>query len=122
MLISMYCTNCGNQVTTAAAITCPYCEKPLPISAPARKSLKSCFVVISLIVMIGGFVIAAFLIFPDLKDLLKLPAQKDEPKVEKVKRTAQSDKEALDALYNRYLHVLQNPQPENFREFVQRKD
>jgi hypothetical protein len=118
----MYCTNCGNKVTTAGATTCPYCEKPLPISAPAKQSLKSCFVVISLILMIGGFAVAAFLIFPDFwKDLLKSRDQKEQPQAPKVQRTAETDKEALDALYTRYLQVLENPEPRKLREFVQRK-
>ncbi|HEY7159822.1 MAG TPA: hypothetical protein VH815_01120 [Acidobacteriota bacterium] len=116
----MYCTNCGNKVTTAGATICPYCEKPLPVSAPAAKSLKSCFVVISLMLMAAGFAIAAFLIFPDVWKQIFKPADKQEIMPEKVKRTTETDKAALTKLYKHYLEVLEDPQPEKFRQFVQK--
>ena len=117
----MYCTNCGNKVTVVGATTCPYCEKPLPVSTPTGRSLKSCFVIISAVVMLTGFVIAAFFAFPDFWKNLVKPQIKSEPAPAKAKRTAETDKAALTDLYKRYLAVLENPEPEKFREFVQRK-
>ena len=37
-----------------------------------------------------------------------------------MQRTAETDKAALNSLYNRYLQVLEDPDPEKFREFVQK--
>ncbi len=115
MLIRMYCTSCGNKVTSVGATTCPYCEKPLPVSTPPGKSLRSCFITIFVIVTLAGFGIAAYFVF------LKPQSKKEEPKPAKTKRTVETDKAELGALYNRYLQVLENPEPEKFREFVQKE-
>ncbi|MCI0446375.1 ankyrin repeat domain-containing protein, partial [bacterium] len=101
------------------ATTCPYCEKPLPVSAPAGKSLRSCFITIFGLIMGMGLAVALYFAFPDFwRNLLTPQAKKEEPK--KVQRTAETDNEALNSLYNRYLQVLENPEPEKFREFVQK--
>jgi hypothetical protein len=72
--------------------------------------------------MAVGFAVAAFLAFPDLwKDFIKSHTKKEEPKPTKVLRTTETDKASLTALYNRYLQVLEDPEPEKFQEFVQRK-
>jgi hypothetical protein len=72
-------------------------------------------------VIVTGFAIAAFFAFPDFcKNLIEPLAKKEEPKSANVQRTAETDKEALNSLYNRYLQVLENPEPEKFREFVQK--
>ncbi len=64
--------------------------------------------------MVAGFAIAIFFVF------LKPQSKKEEPKPAKIKRTVETDKADLSALYNRYLQVLENPEPEKFREFVQK--
>src|SRR5262249_7404164 len=46
---------------------------------------------------------------------------KQEPQPSKLKRTAETDRAALTALYKHYLEVLEDPTPEKFREFVQKK-
>jgi Ankyrin repeats (3 copies) len=120
MLTPVYCTNCGNKVTIAGATTCPYCEKTLPVSATAGKSLRSCIITIFVLIMGAGLAVALYFAFPDFwSNLLAPQTKKEEPKPAKVQRTAETDKAALNSLYNRYLQVLENPEPEKFREFVQ---
>lgn len=117
----MYCTNCGNNVTTSNATICPYCEKPLSVSTkeyrPRRRSGVG-----ALLAMLVAMAIGSYFAFPDFwKNFSNPLSRKEEPAPAKVKRMAESDKEALDALYTRYLKVLENPEPQKFREFVQRK-
>jgi len=60
--------------------------------------------------------------FPDFwKNLFNPQSKKKEAAPAKAKRTAETDKEALDVLYTSYLQVLENPQPQKLREFIQRK-
>jgi hypothetical protein len=121
MLIPVYCTNCKNKVTITGATTCPYCEKPLPVSPPAGKSLRSCIITIFGLILGAGLAVALYFAFPDFwSNFLTPQTKKEEPKPAKVQRTAETDKAALNSLYNRYLQVLENPQPEKFREFVQK--
>jgi hypothetical protein len=120
MLISMYCTNCGNNVTTGDASTCPYCEKPLSLSNVSRPRKKS--PIVSVFTFLIAFAIGSYFAFPDFwKNLFNPHSKKEEPVPNKIKRTAETDKEALDALYTRYLKAIENPEPQKFREFVQRK-
>jgi ankyrin repeat protein len=120
MLIPMYCTNCGNNVTSSDATKCPYCEKPLSLPKVSRPLTKSPFA--SLLTFLVACGIASYFAFPDFwKTLINPQSRKEKPVPAKLKRTPETDKEALDALYTRYLKVLENPEPQKFREFVQRK-
>lgn len=71
--------------------------------------------------MVAGFAVAVFFAFPDLwKNLLTPPTKTEPPKPKKLERTAESDKAELNTLYKHYLDVLENPEPEKFRKFVQK--
>jgi hypothetical protein len=116
----MVCSHCGNEVKVAAE-NCPYCQKPLPISGQAPKSLRACIY----IVPIAGFLIfslsALFLTQPAFRQFFsfwrKAPAEEN-PNRAPVVRDAVPAELPLRATYESYLAMLENPTLEALKKFV----
>ena len=114
----MFCSHCGNEVKVQAA-NCPYCEKPLGKSLATAKSTRSCITLGFFLVTFAMFAVAAYYVVPQVREVLSIGRDKQQPQESSTPaRNAASDELQLRSLYQSYVTMLANPNPQELRRFV----